>query len=61
MSLTTAAPGDDGQVCRECGAPCFVTDAGVAHHYSEFAPDEIDHDADADHVAIPEPEEEDEQ
>lgn len=41
----------DGPVCRECELPCFVTDAGVAHHGQ---PDEIDHDADARHVAIPE-------
>lgn len=35
--------------CRECGDPCFVGDDGVSHHGT---PDEIDHDADAVHVAI---------
>lgn len=35
--------------CRECGEPMFIEDDGVSHH---GAPDEIDHDADADHVAI---------
>lgn len=46
----------DGPVCRECGEPCFVTEAGVAHHGRADLVPEIDHDADADHVAIPEEE-----
>jgi hypothetical protein len=37
--------------CRECGAAMFITETGVAHH---GAPDEIDYDADADHVALEE-------
>lgn len=43
----------EGPTCRECGDPCFVTGAGVSHHGT---PDEIDHDADGRHVAIPEEE-----
>jgi hypothetical protein len=42
-----------GACCRECGEPCFRTDVGVSHHGT---PDEIDHDADGRHVAIPEEE-----
>lgn len=37
-------------VCTECGEPCFLTTGHIAHHGE---PDEIDHDADADHVALP--------
>lgn len=45
--------------CRECGNDVFVTVEGVSHHWTAY--DEpyadhggyIDHDADADHVAIP--------
>ena len=53
-------PRDDEQVCRECGEPCFVTDTGVAHHSSDETPDGIDYDADAHHVAVPDPEENEE-
>ena len=42
--------------CTECAEPCFVDDDGVSFHSSEDSPDGIDHDADADHVAIPEKE-----
>ena len=37
------------QRCVECGGPMFVEDSGVSHHGE---PDSIDHDADADHVAV---------
>lgn len=49
----------DEQVCRECGAPVFVSIEGTAHHWAaEDGPfsdssSYVDHDADADHVAIP--------
>lgn len=35
--------------CTECGEAMFTTDTGVNHHGT---PDEIDHDADGDHVAL---------
>lgn len=42
----------DGSHCRKCGHPCFlVTPSGVNHHGLDG---EIDHDQDADHVALPE-------
>lgn len=37
--------------CYYCGDNVLVDDAEVAYHYG---PDGIDHDADADHVAVPE-------
>ncbi len=40
--------------CLECGDYCFVTEQGIAHHGN---PDNIDFDADAEHTAVPEPEE----
>ena len=49
----TKPPAAEEPACRECGEPCFLTAAGVAHHGE---PDEIDYDADARHVAIPEAE-----
>lgn len=42
------------KLCAECGHICFLIAAGVAHHGE---PDDIDYDADAAHVAIPEQEE----
>lgn len=45
---------EDEVVCRECGEPCFLAVEGTSHHYSADTPDNIDHDADAKHVAIPE-------
>lgn len=38
--------------CRECGDPCFVDEVSQTSHHG--SPDEIDYDADAEHVAIPE-------
>ena len=38
-------------VCQECGEPMFIESDGVSHHGT---PDEIDYDADADHVALAE-------
>jgi hypothetical protein len=38
--------------CRECGTRCKVLENGVSHHIDED--DNTDHEADADHVAIPE-------
>lgn len=37
--------------CYECGEPVEVTDTGVSHHVDAWGG--VDHDADADHVAIP--------
>jgi hypothetical protein len=44
------------KLCTECGhiCICFVTPDGVSHHGE---PDDIDYDADAAHVAVPEQEE----
>ena len=45
-------PADDGtdyDACTECGGPAFLTETEVSHH---GYPDDIDHDADARHVAI---------
>jgi hypothetical protein len=41
--------------CAQCGARAFLTATGVAHHAGEESPTGIDHDADGDHVAYPEP------
>jgi hypothetical protein len=43
---------DDAMYCRECGNPMCITSAGVSHHLLDEISDEVDHDADADHVAI---------
>jgi tRNA A37 threonylcarbamoyladenosine synthetase subunit TsaC/SUA5/YrdC len=43
---------DESMYCRECGNPMFITSAGVSHHLADETSDEVDHDADADHVAI---------
>lgn len=48
---------DDKDACTECGEPMFVTDDGIAHHRDDDTPDGIDHDADEDHVALRESEE----
>ena len=45
----------DEMLCRECGEPVFVTDAGVSHHVGGGM-DGIDWKRDRDHVAIPEKE-----
>lgn len=42
--------------CKECGERCKVLDNGVSHHID--ADDCTDHNADANHVAIPETEDE---
>ena len=44
----------DAWPCQQCGEPCFTTDNGVTYHGE---PDDIDYDADADHVALPDTEE----
>ena len=47
----------EGPYCRECGEPMFIQRPEMtAHHFDADSPDRIDHDADADHVAIPEEE-----
>lgn len=38
--------------CTECDEPMFVTGEGVSHHVDLMSPDGIDHDLDAEHVAI---------
>lgn len=43
--------------CFTCGEPVFLDDDGVSHHWSavdEQTSDYVDHEADADHVALPE-------
>jgi hypothetical protein len=40
--------------CRECGKPCVVNDDGTATHVDDESPTGVDHDADADHVPVPE-------
>lgn len=39
--------------CITCGDDVFVTEEGTAHHWLGEGVDYIDHDKDADHVAIP--------
>ena len=47
----------EGPYCRECGEPCFIRRPEMtAHHFDAECPDNIDRDADADYVAIPEEE-----
>lgn len=41
----------DELVCDACGADMFINAAGVSHHWGD-GPDDVDHDADADHVAV---------
>lgn len=45
--FTRAAP--CAPECFYCGEAAHITEAGVSHHGT---PDEIDHEADADHVAL---------
>lgn len=47
-----AAEEEDFLCCRECGKEIWISSSGVAHHRNDDSPDAIDHDADADHVAI---------
>lgn len=42
----------DGGACTECGGECVVEEDGVSHHLT--ADGQVDHDADADHVALDE-------
>ena len=44
-------------LCLECGEHMFVTDDGVSHHFSSTGLENIDHEADANHVARAEEEE----
>ena len=53
--LTTVSVEPDEMLCRECGEPVFVTDAGVSHHVGSGM-DGIDYARDRDHVALPEKE-----
>jgi hypothetical protein len=41
---------DDLLLCSECGGDMIITDEGVAHHVDGDG--SVDHDKDADHVAI---------
>lgn len=52
LALQAITPDEEAQVCRECGEDCFTSVAGTAHHLADESA-EIDHDRDADHVAIP--------
>lgn len=40
----------DGGSCSECGGECVVEEDGVSHHLTVDG--QVDHDADADHVAL---------
>jgi hypothetical protein len=40
--------------CRVCGEPMWLDENEVSHHWSSETIDNIDHDADADHVALAE-------
>jgi hypothetical protein len=40
-------------LCTECGEEAWTDIYGIAHHWGDGI-DDIDHDADADHVALPE-------
>lgn len=44
---------DETTSCHECGNEMFIECSGVTHHGT---PSEIDYDADANHVAIADPE-----
>lgn len=48
-------PKDDPSTlgCITCGDDVFVTEEGTAHHWLGDGVDYIDHDKDADHVALP--------
>ena len=50
--LATVSAEPDGMLCRECGEPVFLTDAGVSHHVGDGM-DGIDYARDRDHVALP--------
>lgn len=54
VDLDDQGPADEEELsCAECGQPMFITDDGVSHHFGGPAGlDDIDHDTDADHVAI---------
>lgn len=41
---------DEANECTECGGSMFLTETGIAHHGESL--DSIDHDLDADHVAL---------
>lgn len=47
-------------LCAECGEPCHeaAEGFGVWHHTDEEQLGNVDHEADADHVAVPEENEE---
>lgn len=53
--LATVSAEPDEVLCRECGEPVFVTDAGVSHHVGNGMGG-IYHARDRDHVALPEEE-----
>ena len=53
--LAEVSAGPDEMCCRECGEAMFIADAGTSHHLGSGM-DDIDHDRDRDHVAIPETE-----
>jgi hypothetical protein len=43
---------DKDILCRECGDPCVVNEDGTSNHIDDFGG--VDHDKDAEHVALPE-------
>jgi len=48
----TAPAFGDEMTCRECGSDVWIDDGGCAYHWGS-GNDSIDHDLDADHVAVP--------
>lgn len=38
--------------CSQCGKEYFLDEDEVSHHWSDDSLDNIDHDADEDHVAF---------
>lgn len=38
--------------CSQCGKEYFLDEGEVSHHWSDDSLDNIDHDADEDHVAF---------
>lgn len=51
IHLTEVSTASEDLVCRECGEPMRISDAGVSHHVGD-RPDGIDCSRDRDHTAV---------
>jgi len=51
IHLTEVSAPSEDLVCRECGEPMRISDAGVSHHVGD-GPEEIDYSRDRDHTAV---------